>query len=289
MLIAILCSITSGIVYGSEGTKEETETETEEVEVEEVKEEPEEDEPEEEKEKENDEQKEKDETNPDERCENPDDEDYCIEGPECDGDETLIDGKCVEETTCDSNEELKDGKCVKKDPDPTTGDCDESYLQCIPSHPPDLDCGDKGVPKNIIVIGSDPHDLDGNDNDGIGCESGNSGKKSGGNGNGDDNDNDNNNGGNNNKPDKPKEPDSFSATLLDGTIITVYKNGTVTFDKNGTVTKLIPFGHEIQRFITYPNGSSFMLQPIQIPSIIPNVAVPNTNPVTPKDILPQSN
>ena len=41
---------------------------------------------------------------------------------------------------------------------------------CIPSPPPDLDCGDHGVPNNIKVKGDDPHGFDG-DGDGKGCES----------------------------------------------------------------------------------------------------------------------
>lgn len=51
------------------------------------------------------------------------------------------------------------------------GNCDPSYPDvCIPSPPPDLNCGD--VPyNNIRVVGSDPHGFDGNDNDGLGCES----------------------------------------------------------------------------------------------------------------------
>ena len=35
-------------------------------------------------------------------------------------------------------------------------DCDDSYPDdCIPSPPPDLDCGDHGVPNNIKVEGDD--------------------------------------------------------------------------------------------------------------------------------------
>jgi micrococcal nuclease len=51
------------------------------------------------------------------------------------------------------------------------GNCDPSYPDvCIPPPPPDLNCGD--VPyKNIRVVGDDPHGFDGNDNDGLGCES----------------------------------------------------------------------------------------------------------------------
>lgn len=48
--------------------------------------------------------------------------------------------------------------------------CDPSYPEdCIPSPPPDLDCGDDGVPNNVKVLQPDPHRLDG-DKDGVGCE-----------------------------------------------------------------------------------------------------------------------
>lgn len=49
-------------------------------------------------------------------------------------------------------------------------DCDPAYPDvCIKSPPPDLNCGD--IPfKKFKVLPPDPHDLDGNDNDGIGCE-----------------------------------------------------------------------------------------------------------------------
>lgn len=47
--------------------------------------------------------------------------------------------------------------------------CDPSYVgACIPSPPPDLDCGDIGA-KGFRVVGADPHRFDG-DHDGIGCE-----------------------------------------------------------------------------------------------------------------------
>jgi hypothetical protein len=49
--------------------------------------------------------------------------------------------------------------------------CVSSYPDdCIPSPPPDLDCGDDGVPENFEVLPPDPHNFD-PDNDGIGCES----------------------------------------------------------------------------------------------------------------------
>jgi hypothetical protein len=59
--------------------------------------------------------------------------------------------------------------------DATSGECDPSYPEdCIPSPPPDLDCGDTNVPNNVRVVEPDPHRLD-SDNNGIGCESSNSG------------------------------------------------------------------------------------------------------------------
>ncbi len=50
-----------------------------------------------------------------------------------------------------------------------TENCDSSYSGvCIPSPPPDLDCGD--IPhKNFRVLALDPHRFDG-EGDGIGCE-----------------------------------------------------------------------------------------------------------------------
>ena len=52
---------------------------------------------------------------------------------------------------------------------PIENTCNESYPDfCIPSPPPDLDCGD--IPqKKFTVLMPDPHRFDGN-NDGIGCE-----------------------------------------------------------------------------------------------------------------------
>ncbi|MDQ3966937.1 MAG: hypothetical protein M3275_00910, partial [Thermoproteota archaeon] len=49
--------------------------------------------------------------------------------------------------------------------------CHPSYPDiCIPPPPPNLNCGDIDA-RNFEVSGSDPHGFDGNDNDGIGCES----------------------------------------------------------------------------------------------------------------------
>jgi micrococcal nuclease len=50
------------------------------------------------------------------------------------------------------------------------GDCDASYPDvCIPSGPPDLDCGD--IPyRRFRVLPPDPHRFDAN-NDGVGCQS----------------------------------------------------------------------------------------------------------------------
>ena len=48
-------------------------------------------------------------------------------------------------------------------------DCDPAYpTVCIPSPPPDLDCGEISF-RNFTVLSPDPHGFDG-DNDGIGCE-----------------------------------------------------------------------------------------------------------------------
>ena len=53
---------------------------------------------------------------------------------------------------------------------PARANCHPSYPDvCIPPPPPDLDCPQ--IPyRNIRVLPPDPHRLDGNDNDGVGCE-----------------------------------------------------------------------------------------------------------------------
>ncbi len=49
------------------------------------------------------------------------------------------------------------------------GNCDSSYPdECIPSPPPDLDCGDISE-KDFRVLSPDPHKFD-REEDGIGCE-----------------------------------------------------------------------------------------------------------------------
>jgi endonuclease YncB( thermonuclease family) len=53
------------------------------------------------------------------------------------------------------------------------GKCDPNYSGgCVPSYPPDLDCADLrglGIPLPVLVVGQDPHRLDG-DGDRLGCE-----------------------------------------------------------------------------------------------------------------------
>jgi hypothetical protein len=57
-------------------------------------------------------------------------------------------------------------------PPPPPSNCSPSYPDvCIPPPPPDLDCGQ--IPhRRFRVLPPDPHGFDGNDNDGLGCESG---------------------------------------------------------------------------------------------------------------------
>jgi micrococcal nuclease len=55
------------------------------------------------------------------------------------------------------------------EPEAPAGGCDPNYTPCVPISPTDLDCADIGF--SVTIIGSDPHGFDGNDNDGLGCES----------------------------------------------------------------------------------------------------------------------
>lgn len=59
--------------------------------------------------------------------------------------------------------------CAAPPPPSPPAACDPSYPSvCIPSPPPDLDCGE--IPyTNFTVGGNDPHGFDG-DGDGVGCE-----------------------------------------------------------------------------------------------------------------------
>jgi hypothetical protein len=84
--------------------------------------------------------------------------------------------------------------------------CDPSYPDdCIPPLPPDLNCGDSGVPNNVKVVPPDPHRLD-RDKDGVGCEG--SGSSSGGNGN-------NNGGGSSSTSQCQGEADCFRGTVTE--------------------------------------------------------------------------
>lgn len=74
------------------------------------------------------------------------------------------------------------GRSVEPEPDPTqvakdpapeqdAKECDPSYPGlCIPPSSPDLDCADVAA-RDFTVLPPDPHGFDGNDNDGVGCES----------------------------------------------------------------------------------------------------------------------
>jgi len=53
-------------------------------------------------------------------------------------------------------------------PAPRTSGCHPSYEPCVPDVPTDLDCGDIGY--RVKVVGDDEYRLDGDDNDGKGCE-----------------------------------------------------------------------------------------------------------------------
>ncbi len=53
--------------------------------------------------------------------------------------------------------------------EPAASGCDPNYTPCVPISAADLDCADIGF--SVTIVGGDPHGLDGNDNDGLGCES----------------------------------------------------------------------------------------------------------------------
>jgi hypothetical protein len=54
-------------------------------------------------------------------------------------------------------------------PEPSGRGCHSSYVPCVPESPGDLDCKDVG--HRVAVVGPDEYRLDGDDNDGKGCES----------------------------------------------------------------------------------------------------------------------
>ncbi len=71
---------------------------------------------------------------------------------------------------CDNNGASDNSVTSLTDNGDDSGDCDASYASvCIPSAPPDLDCGEIRL-KNFKVLSPDPHGFD-RDGDGIGCES----------------------------------------------------------------------------------------------------------------------
>jgi hypothetical protein len=98
-----------------------------------------------------------------------------------------IDGKCPEGFNMNENGQCypnkpcppgyaradndESGACLPTStPIPPGGNCHPSYPNnCIPPPPPDLNCGQLGVPNNVKVVPPDPHRLDG-DKDGVGCE-----------------------------------------------------------------------------------------------------------------------
>jgi hypothetical protein len=123
--------------------------------------------------------------------------DPCVKDPTAEGCEPPVcscpagEGKDCPDLDCDpciEDPSLPECKPLPPSP-PPDGDCHPSYPDtCIPAPPPNLNCDDISF-RNFKVIGSDPHDFDG-DNDGIGCE----GSDGGGDGNNGDSDGDNDGG-----------------------------------------------------------------------------------------------
>ncbi len=91
-----------------------------------------------------------------------------------DGNETST-GEEPEPPTNGNGEEPEPPTNGNGDDDASDGggtSCHPSYPDvCIPPPPPNLNCDDVDA-TNFEVLPPDPHDLDGNDNDGLGCESG---------------------------------------------------------------------------------------------------------------------
>jgi Staphylococcal nuclease homologue len=128
-----------------------------------------------------------------------------------------------------TSEEEEEGEGEGEDNDDGGDDdrgCDLSYPEdCIPSPPPDLDCGDNGVPNNIKVLPPDPHRLDGN-KDGIGCE-GSSRGGGGGGGSSGDGDNGNNDGGNNDGGSASTDECQGQADCFRGTVTEIVDGDTM--------------------------------------------------------------
>lgn len=77
-------------------------------------------------------------------------------------------------TELDPLRALTTAKPPPPEPEPASeepsSNCDPNYAgACVPPYPPDVDCDDVGT--SVTIVGNDPHGLDGNDNDGLGCES----------------------------------------------------------------------------------------------------------------------
>jgi len=84
----------------------------------------------------------------------------------CPGPRILVDGICV----LPVSQVIPDLPGIITESTQTTQSCDPHYpTVCIPTYPPDLDCGEISF-KRFDVLQPDPHRFDG-DKDGIGCES----------------------------------------------------------------------------------------------------------------------
>ncbi|MEI6054068.1 MAG: thermonuclease family protein [Candidatus Saccharibacteria bacterium] len=58
---------------------------------------------------------------------------------------------------------------ITPDKPAASSNCDPNYSPCVPISSTDLDCKDIGF--KVKIIGTDIHNFDGNDDDGLGCES----------------------------------------------------------------------------------------------------------------------
>jgi hypothetical protein len=92
---------------------------------------------------------------------------------EDDDEEATITSSADDDTDDDNSEDYYDnGNGVDDGGGGDNNSCHPSYPDdCIPPAPPDLNCDDISV-RNFQVVGTDPHGFDGDNNDGIGCESG---------------------------------------------------------------------------------------------------------------------